>query len=166
MIPHAHIFRSARSLQRKRRIVVVVGLAVAAWFFVAGGVHAQTPRVSAPAPVKGYSISFFSEEGYQAVHVKGATADVSNPEKIAVTGLVLTLFSGDASQEVDTVLLSPEAVVQPNTELVTGPSSVRLIRDDVELTGEDWRYEHDAKRILIHKNARIVFRAPLTDLLK
>lgn len=128
--------------------------------------HGQTPRVTSPAPVKGYSVSFFSDEGYRSMQVKGATADLSNSDRVVVTGLVLTQFSGDATQEVDTILLSPEAVVEPGPEVATGPSSVRLIRDDLELTGEDWRYEHASKRILIHKKARIVFQAPLADLLK
>lgn len=133
---------------------------------VTAPLRGQTPRVTSPAPVKGYSVSFFSDEGYRSVHVKGATADLSNPDRVVVTGLVLTQFSGDATEEVDTVLLSPEAVVEPGPEVATGPSSVRLIRDDLELTGEDWRYEHASKRILIHKKARIVFQAPLADLLK
>ena len=161
---HAHTSRSGPSLRRNRSLLAT--LVGTAGLLLAAAADAQTPRVTAPAPVKGYSISIFSDEGYQNMHVKGAKADVINPEKIVVTGLVLTLFSGDAAQDVDTVLLSPEAIVQPETELVTGPSSVRLIRDELELTGEDWRYEHGAKRILIHKNARIVFRAPLPDLLK
>lgn len=127
---------------------------------------AQVPRLSSPAPVKSYSISFFSDLGYHNLHVKGATADVSDPEHIVVTGLTLTIFTGDESQRVETVILSPQAVLEPEPQRVTGPSTVRLVRDDLELTGEDWTYEHAAKRILIRRNARILFRAPLADLLK
>lgn len=141
-------------------------VAAIAGVVVVTSLHGQTPRVTSPAPVKGYSVSFFSDEGYRSMQVKGATADLSNSDRVVVTGLVLTQFSGDATQEVDTILLSPEAVVEPGPEVATGPSSVRLIRDDLELTGEDWRYEHASKRILIHKKARIVFQAPLADLLK
>src|SRR5690606_24019460 len=164
MMPHSH-GHPLRFTSRPRRQILPWLVGAAAVGAVALS-QAQTPRVTTPAPVKGYSISFFSDEGYQNMLVKGATADLRDPDHVVVTGLVLTLFSGDAAQEVDTVLLSPEAIVQPQPEIVTGPSSVRLIRDDLELTGEDWRYEHAAKRILIHKKARIVFRAPLPDLLK
>ncbi len=127
---------------------------------------AQSPRVTAPAPARNYTLSLFSDQGYHSMHVRGASADLRNPKQVGLTDLNLTVFSGDASRKVDTVILSPEAVLQPDSEMISGPARVRLIRDDLEITGEDWRYEHAAKRILIQRNARIVFQAELTDLLK
>ena len=127
---------------------------------------AQSPRVTAPAPARNYTLSLFSDQGYHSMHVRGASADLRNPKQVGLTDLNLTVFSGDASRKVDTVILSPQAVLQPDSEMISGPARVRLIRDDLEITGEDWRYEHAAKRILIQRNARIVFQAELTDLLK
>ena len=158
MSSFAAMFAAGRSRRRWFGVATLLALG--------GPLLGQTPRISAPAPVKDYSISFFSEAGYHDMQVKGATADVSDPKRIAVTGLILTLFSGDEAQQVETVILSPEALVEPDPQLVSGPSAVRLVRDDLELTGENWQYEHAAKKILIHRKARIVFCAPLVDLLK
>lgn len=128
---------------------------------------AQIPRVSAPAPAKNYTFSLFSERGYHELHGRGASADLSNPNRIGLNELSLTLFKGDAARTVDTVILSEQAVFEPQKELVSGPTVVRLVRDDLEATGENWVYDHPAKKILIQRNARIVFiGASLGDLLK
>jgi hypothetical protein len=125
-----------------------------------------SPRLTAPAPARNYTLSLFSEQGYHSMHVRGASADLRNPARIGLSELTLTLFSGDASRRVDTIILSPEAVLVPESQQVSGPSAVRVIRDDLELTGQDWHYDHAGKKILIRRNARIVFRAELSDILK
>ncbi|HEX2100723.1 MAG TPA: hypothetical protein VHF69_08675 [Candidatus Synoicihabitans sp.] len=142
--------------------VVLVGLAALA----PNPFVAQVPQISSPAPVKNYSISFFSEQGFHSMLIRGGAANLQDPRNIVVSNLTLTRYSGDSSRRVETVILSPEAVLQPETQVVTGPAAVRLVRDELELTGEDWRYEHHGKKILIRRNARIVFQAELSDLLK
>jgi hypothetical protein len=127
---------------------------------------AQTPRVTAPSPARHYTLSLFSDQGYHSLHVRGASADVRNPNRIGLTDLTLSVYAGDASRRVETVILSPQAVLQPESQIVSGPNTVRLLRDDLEVTGEDWVYDHGGKRILIQRNARIVFEAAITDLLK
>lgn len=145
-------------LRRLRRLAVL--------WICATAVMAQAPRISSPAPVKNYTLSFFSDSGFHSMHIRGGSAELRNEERIVLTDLTLTLFTGDASRNVDTVLLSPRAVLEPATQQVSGPSTVRLVREDFEVTGEDWRYDHPAKKILIGRNARIVFQAELADLLK
>jgi hypothetical protein len=128
---------------------------------------AQTrPRVTAPTPARNYTLSRFSEQGYHRLHVRGTSADLSNPARIGLTELTLTQFTGDSSRTVETVILSPEAILEPEAEILSGAGLVRLIRDDLELTGENWHYDHGAKKILIQRQARIVFRAELADFLK
>lgn len=127
---------------------------------------AQSPRITAPAPARNYTLSLFSDQGYHSMHVRGAAAEARSGGRIALTDLTLSIYTGDASRTVETVILSPQAVLEPDAEVVAGPSLVRLIRDDLEVTGEDWSYDHRAKKILIQRNARIVFHAEVADLLK
>jgi hypothetical protein len=78
----------------------------------------------------------------------------------------LTVFSGDASNRVDSVLLSPIARVSLDEDIARGPGTIRLIRDDLDLTGEQWTYHHAKKSISIAKDVRVVFHSELKDLLK
>jgi hypothetical protein len=41
-----------------------------------------------------------------------------------------------------------------------------VVNDTFELIGTDWRYEHDAKRILIRAGARVVFQTEIRDILR
>ena len=43
---------------------------------------------------------------------------------------------------------------------------MRLIRDDIEVTGEGWTYFYNEKKVLIARNAHVVFHSALPDILK
>lgn len=123
-------------------------------------------RVTTAAPVKDYSIVFFSEEGYQRIRVQGDTAEVQDPTRVRLGGMKLTEYTGDAERTVESVLTAPIAIVEPETEIVSGPAAVKLVRNDLELSGEDWTYEKEANRVHIRRNAKLIFFAGFTDLLK
>jgi hypothetical protein len=131
-----------------------------------GIVVAQNARVSTSAAVKDYSISFFSDAGYHKMRVEGGSADLKDRNKIQLENMTLTLFSGQADRSVESVLMAPVAVLQPDTEMVSGSDAVRLIRDDLELFGEDWSYDHRARKIHLRRNAKIIFNANLAEYLK
>jgi hypothetical protein len=67
---------------------------------------------------------------------------------------------------VETVFVSPAATVRLDERVVFGEESVRVVNDTFELIGTDWRYEHDAKRILIRAGARVVFQTEIRNLLR
>ncbi|MEY2881467.1 MAG: hypothetical protein RLZZ15_3847 [Verrucomicrobiota bacterium] len=98
--------------------------------------------------------------------LRGSAVRPVGPDRIDVTDLNITVFSGDAAARVDSVLLSQAASFFPKTKLATGEQHVRLIRDDTEIAGDGWRYDHAAKKITVNQNARVVFRAELNDILK
>ena len=132
----------------------------------AGLAMAQAPRVSTSAPVKDYSITFFSDAGYHKMRVEGGSADLQDRNSVRVENMTLTLFSGEADRAVESVLMAPIAILEPETEQVSGPDAVRLIRDDLELFGENWSYNHLERKIHLRRNAKIIFNAHLTDYLK
>jgi len=126
----------------------------------------QTPQISAPAPVKNFSLPFFNEAGHRTLLVRGNEAILTDPRRPAFTDMTVSMFAGDESNRVESVLLSKAATVDTTTRVIEGTDAVRFVRDDVEVTGEAWRYEHAARRILIQRNARVVLRAELPLLLK
>ncbi|MGH7944566.1 MAG: LPS export ABC transporter periplasmic protein LptC, partial [Opitutaceae bacterium] len=108
---------------------------------------------------------FTDKEGYRSMTLRGSEVRPAG-RSIAVTDLSITIFSGDAKTTVDSVLLSPAAVFLPRENRARGDKSVRLIRDDVEVTGVGWDYDHASKKVSLQQNVRVTFRAQLNDILK
>lgn len=135
-------------------------------FAAAATLPGQTSQISAPAPVKNFSLPFFNEEGHRTLLIRGNEAVLKDPRHPAFTDMTVTMFTGDASNQVESVLLSKAATVDTTTGIIEGTDSVRFVRADVEVTGETWRYDHNARRIVIQRKARVIFRAELPLLLK
>ncbi len=141
-----------------------LGLAAGTPFLPGADEHptALTPG----APVVNFSVPTFTKEGYRSWVLRGSQGLFVNQSEIAVTNLNLTVFTGDASNRVDSVFLSPSATALLNEGQVRGSGRVRLINDDLEATGEDWSYDHRQKKVSIHKTVHVVFHAELKDVLR
>ncbi len=108
---------------------------------------------------------FTDKEGYRSMTLRGSEVRPVG-RTIAVTDLNITIFSGDAATTVDSILLSPSAVFLPKENRARGDKSVRFIRDDFEVTGVGWTYDHATKKVSLQQNVRVTFRAQLNDILK
>lgn len=118
------------------------------------------------SPAKNWVLPLFSKEGYRTVLARGSEARALDERRFAVTDLNLSFFAGDATNEIDTVILSPAATFEPDRQLARGEKSVRLVRDDVEASGTRWVYEHANKKISLDGSVRVTFRAEIKDLLR
>ncbi len=140
----------------------------AALVLVPGLLPAASPKATASAPVKNFRLPTFTEEGFRQTMIRAAEASFPNPARIDVTELELTLFTGKADEQIDAMLAAPVAIIFPQKQLSTGPETVRLERLDLTLTGADWSYEHGTKvkKIIIRRDAHVIMRASLGDILK
>jgi hypothetical protein len=149
-----------------RRIFLL--LAPFALSLFSGVEMARGSDVEAPAPAFNWVLPIFSDqEGFRSMTLRGSA--VTRPAadgSISVTDLSITVFSGDAAARVESILLSPRAKFLTKENRATGDSTVRLIRDDIEVTGADWTYDHAAKKVSLRRNVRVTFRAQLDDILK
>lgn len=136
--------------------------------------HAQAPDATPPivftpggsAPAVNWVLPIFTDkEGYRSMTLRGSEVRPVG-RSIAVTDLSITIFSGDAATTVDSMLLSPSAVFSPKENRASGEKSVRFIRDDIEVTGVGWTYDHAAKKVSLQQNVRVTFRAQLNDILR
>ena len=130
---------------------------------VCAAARAQAP---APAPAVNWVLPIFTDkEGYRSMTLRGSEVRPTG-KNIAVTDLNITIFSGDEKAHVDTILLSPEAMFFPKENRASGDKAVRVIRDDVEVTGIGWTYDHATKKVSLQHNVRVTFTAQLNDILK
>jgi len=175
------IFLSVRSRHSSRRRLVTALLAAALLIAFASHVRAvesQTPttaevqenlastnELSTRAPLSQFRLPTFNEQGHRSMLIESSEAIVG-PSQIELTNLNLTLFDGTARNAIETILLSPQATALTDEETISGKGPVRIIRDDVEITGIGWRYEHASRKVSIAKNTRIRFQSSLPDLLR
>jgi len=118
------------------------------------------------APAINWVLPIFTDkEGFRSMTLRGSEVRPVG-RSIAVTDLSITIFSGDAATAIDSMLLSPSAVFLPKEHRAAGDKSVRFIRDDIEVTGVGWTYDHTAKKVSLQQNVRVTFRAQLNDILK
>ena len=143
-------------------------IAIATSLFPWSGAAEPTPAAVEPAPALNWVLPLFTDkEGYRSMTLRGSEVRWRPTGKsIAVTDLSITIFSGDAKAEVDTMLLSSAAIFLPEENRASGDKAVRLIRDDVEVTGVGWTYDHLTQKVSLQQNVRVTFRAQLNDILK
>jgi hypothetical protein len=128
------------------------------------GAPAQDTPVAPPA--KNWTLPLFTKEGFRQMTLRGDEVRPVTADRIDISGVTVTVYSGDALAKVDSVLSSPEATFMINEKIASGDKSVRLVRDDVEVTGEKWTYFYNERKVLIARNARVVFHAAMPDILK
>ena len=126
---------------------------------------AKTPAV-VTAPAVNWVLPIFTDkEGFRSMTLRGSEVRAAG-RNVEVTDLNITIFSGDAAAQVDSILLSPTAVFMPKENRARGDRAVRFIRDDVEVTGVGWTYDHTTKKVSLQHDVRVTFRAQINDILK
>ncbi len=123
-------------------------------------------RVSTEQPVLNFRLPFFTPEGNRAWIVRGREGRLLPSGQVEVRDLDLTIFKGNAEATIETVLVSPLALVTPESQTVSGTDSLRVIGDDYEASGSDWHYENHTRHITLRRDVRVVFRAQLEHLLQ
>lgn len=170
MLPLHSSFRLPACRTVTRAALASAGLLAAVLPFHAADTAAPAPNPPAPAvgvPAKNWVLPLFTaKEGYRNMTLRGSEVRPVGNARIDVSDLSITVFSGDAAAHVETMLLSPAATFYPREQRASGEKNVRLIRDDIEVTGEGWSYDHAGKKVSLARNVRVVFSAQLNDILK
>jgi hypothetical protein len=127
---------------------------------------AASTQIAADKPIINFSLPTLTPEGNRSWLVRGSEAIVVSQDQIDIKELTLSLFSGQPDGKVETMILSPKARVQPAESVVTGENTIRVINDEYEATGSEWRYAHKEKRVTIAHHVRVAFNAELKEFLK
>jgi hypothetical protein len=136
-------------------------------FFSCSPLPGAESAATAAAPATNWVLPLFTDkEGFRSMTLRGSEVRPVGTKQIAVTDLSITVFSGDAAARVESILMSPAATFFPKENRASGEKTVRLIRDDIEVTGANWTYDHATQTVVIREKTRIVFREQLKDILK
>ncbi len=127
---------------------------------------AASPQIEATAPGRNLSLPTFTKEGWRATLLHAGTARHVSPTQIDATDVIYTVFKAGPGGQVETLLTSPSATALTDQEMLRGDQTVRLVRDNVEVTGAKWSFARHENRVFIGQDARVVFHTALHDLLK
>lgn len=144
---------------------IALASAVGHFSFLIAPAHAA-PEVKATAPVKNFRLPTFTEAGHRHVMLVAEEARLPDPARIDLKEMMLTLFTGDASEQIEAMLAAPSATFVPGKLFASGTETVRLERMDLTVTGADWSYDHPAKKVVIQRDAHVIFRSEIGDILK
>jgi hypothetical protein len=126
----------------------------------------SAPEVKATAPVKNFRLPTFTTQGFRHTMLHAGEARLPDPARIDLVEMELTLFTGRADEQIDAMLAAPSASFYPEKLLATGDDTVRVERTDLTLTGAEWSYDHSARKVVIKRDAHVIFRSALGDILK
>ncbi len=138
----------------------------AAVALLATALHVPAQDATVAPPARNWTLPMFTKEGYRQLTIRGDEVHPVSADRVDIAGMNVTVFSGHADSKVDSVLLSPEATFLISEKIARGDKSVRLVRDDVEVSGEGWTYLYNEKKVLISSHAHVVFHSALPDMLK
>ena len=127
-------------------------------------VESDTPATLPPGLQ--WKLPLFTKEGFRSMSLRGDRVVPVGSSRIDVDNIEIMVFSGDKKQTVTTILLSPRASYFVKTAEVNGSGEVRVIRDNGEISGENWHYKRLGEKISIHRNARVVFKEQITNMLR
>ena len=126
----------------------------------------EAPNAPGLAPAKNWVLPLFTKEGYRSMTLSGDEVHPISASRIDVVNILINSFSGDAAARRDYILISSAASYFPREHRAAGPAGVRVIRDDGEITGEDWTYEKKGEKISIHRHVRVTFNEKIGNLLR
>ena len=133
---------------------------------LAGACFAASPKVASDQPIINFRIPDFTPEGNRAWLVRGSEARYVGDNQVDVKGLNLTVFTGQPDGKVETLFLSPSAEIRLGDLVASGHDTIRIINDRFEVTGAEWTYSHNEKKVSIGRNVHVVLHTQVKDILK
>ncbi len=128
--------------------------------------QAASTQIAPNQPIVNFRLPDFTPEGYRSWLVRGSEARYLEDGLVNITGLNLTIFTGQADGKVETLILSPSATIRPGEQVVRGSDTIRVINDRFEATGTNWSYAHKEKKVSIGKNVRVILHTQLNSILQ
>lgn len=132
-------------------------------FALAVTAHAQ---MTPDAPIKNFKLPMFNNAGVKVWDLRGDEARYLNQDRVDLFRMNLKIFETDGSGAVRIEIISPQATVAANQQVVSGSESIQVLNEDFEISGKDYTWRGREMSVTIRDDVRVVFKAPLQDILK
>lgn len=119
----------------------------------------------APAGLN-FTLPVFNAKGYRQYWLRGARAEPVGESRWDVTDMRLVHYRGDAKDTIETLIISAQASFFKEGEIASGSNGVRVIRDDLEVSGERWTYNRGQETLVVENNVEVTIHAVLPAILQ
>lgn len=119
------------------------------------------------APIENFKFPVFNDEGYRIWRLTGDEGLYIQGGEIKISKLTAEQYLGRGSDETPiSILVTPQATLNTEDEVATGPGDIDIQSDKFQLTGEDWIWQGKQNVIIINKNVKVVLFDQIGDILK
>lgn len=132
---------------------------------------AAMPGTPEPAPglsPAGVNVSMpvFNAKGYRDYGLIGSRITPVGETRWDVTDMRLVHYAGDAKSTIETIVIAAQASFLKEGKIASGQNGVRVIRDDLEVSGELWTYNHSQETLVVENNVEVTIHAVLPAILQ
>jgi hypothetical protein len=115
--------------------------------------------------ISGFKVPDYDEQNNLKSQLSGDKALIGAGDEIEIINVKIETFKAD---EVDLTITSPHCLYNRARKTVQSPSRIRIERDNMVITGEDYRYDSNGEVFEIRKDVKVVLtdvagRNPLGD---
>jgi len=130
-------------------------------------IHSRlTGQMIPNAPVENFRLPMFNDEGYRAWELRGSKGTYMDGEKVNLEEMIIRLFTGDATGEIQTEITSPDATVLIAENKAVGENGILILNKDFRITGQNWTWFGDDHRVVIEEDVVVTFFEGIGDILK
>ena len=117
-------------------------------------------------PVFNFKLPLFNEQGYRIWYLRGDKGIYVSETQIKIEGMTVSQYSGNEADERIAVLTSPEAIFHFDSTTAYGPSELRIVSDEFDVSGQDWIWIGEKKEITLNRDVKVVLFEGIGDILK
>jgi lipopolysaccharide export system protein LptC len=111
--------------------------------------------------LKNFKLPKYNANSYRAYTLAGAEGIYDNEGSFTVKDAVLSVYSGDQEQKLETTIRTNLAVFDLGKDYASGDSVIEIEDEDFFLEGKGWELDMENKKITIESSGSIRFYQPI-----
>lgn len=118
-------------------------------------------RLSPDTLIRNFSVPGFNPEGFRQWQLTGAEGIFVDDAVVQINQLQLRFYSADEANTLQSVLRSPEALVEANRSRALSDAPIQLEGPGFRVEGEGWVWQGQQQTILIRSQVAVTFQQSL-----
>ena len=147
----------------KEQYVEIRPIRLMLFLLICATAHAQ---IKPNAPINNIYLPMFGDEGFKIWELRADVGTYASDDMLEVEGLWLKLLDGDEALTEIATISSPQAKINIDKRIAGGRDQLNVFAEDFSLQGKSWTWEAKDKRLIVRKEARVVFQGQIGSILQ
>jgi len=144
-------FGTEMKREKRKRNIIILGMLL----FCAAAAISQVKEIS------GFNIPDYDEKKVLKSQLSGDKARFESDDRIIISNLKIESFS---DEQVDMTVTAPHCIYDRDAKTASSDSRIRIERENLVITGRDFKYESENKVFTINKDVKVVLASPDMDI--